>query len=184
MYCQKCGAENGDKAKHCKECGAKLFNTQVPQEEKNSFIKTHKLVLCIAGILVIFVIFALMSMGNNQTDVDSHLSYGIEKALENNGYEVSRSVKDGNVQLNALYLNLTDKNTDEDMIAVMIFPLDMLNEVASEYDLSPREINGIEGYGGYSDKVYTYAFVDNGNTVVIMPPSKNSTILEAIVKDY
>ena len=87
MFCQECGTENEDTAKHCKECGAKLSNEPVPKKQKSSFIKEHKkLSLCIGGILVIFVIFALMSMVSNQTDVDSDLSSGIEKALEDNGY--------------------------------------------------------------------------------------------------
>ena len=188
MNCQKCGAENDGDAKHCKECGAKLSeiaSETTSEKEKSSFIKEHKkMVLCIAGILVIFVIFALISLGNNQTDVDTTLSYGIEKVLEDNNYTVSRSVKDGSVRLNSININLTDNKTDEDMVDIHLYSQDMLNSVTSEFDLSPREINGINGYGGYSQKVYTYAFVDNGNTVVILVSSENSAILDAIVKDY
>lgn len=186
MFCQNCGAENDNDAKHCKECGAKLSNESVPKKEKNSFIKEHKkLVLCICGILVIFVIFALLSIGSNQTNVDKDLSSGIEKVLKDNNYDVSRSVKDGNVQLRGTYLNLTtDGKSESDIVEVVIYPFDMLNAVASEYKLSPRQINGIDGYGGYSQKTYTYEFLDNGNTVVIIASSKNSTVLDTIVNDY
>lgn len=185
MFCQECGAKNDDDAKHCKECGAKFSNTPVTKKEKSSFIKDHKkLVLCIAGIIVVFLIFALISIGNNQTDVDKTLSSGIQKQLENNGYDVSRSVKEGSVRLNAIYVNITGNKTDSDMVDVHLYPYDVLDEVASEFDLSPRDINRINGYGGYSHKIYTYAFVDNGNTVVVGVPSKNSTALDNIVKDY
>lgn len=186
MFCKECGTKNDDDAKHCKQCGSKLSNEQVPKKEKNSFIKEHKkLVLCIGGILIIFVIFALISIVNNQTDVDNDLSSGIEKILEDNNYSVSRSVKDGSVILNALYLNLKDDgNSEEDLVKVYIFPHKMAKGVASEDGLSPREINGIDGYGGYSQKVYTYTFEDNGNTIVIFAPSKDSPVLDIIVKDY
>ena len=186
MFCQKCGTENDDAAKHCRECGAKLLNEQVPKKEESSFIKEHKkLVLCIGGILIIIVIFALISLGSNQTDVDNRLSSGIEKVLEDNDYSVSRSVKDGSVILDALYLNLeNDGNSDSDMIKIYIFPDEILSAVASEDGLAKREINGVSGYGGYSQKVYTYAFEDNGNTVVILAPSKDSPVLNTVVKDY
>ena len=186
MFCQECGAENDEDAKHCKECGAKLSNVLVPKKEKTSFIKEHKkLTLCIGGILIIFVIFALVSVGNNQTDVDNDLSSGIEKILEDNNYSVSRSVKDGSVILRATYINLkTDGNSEGDLVTVYIFPNKIAKAIASQDSLSPREINSISGYGGYSQKIYTYAFEDNGNTVVISASSKDSSVLKTVVKDY
>ena len=206
MFCKECGAEIPDDVKFCSESGAKLVDdTPVVQSEsvesksiksepsksesveKESFFKKNKKVLigCCAGVVVIFLIFAFISIGSNQTDVDMELSSGIEKVLEDNDYKVSRSVKDGNVKLNGLYLNLTtDGKSDSDLVDVVIYPFDMLDEVASKFDLSPRQINGINGYGGYAQKMYTYEYLDNGNTVVIVAPSKDSPILETVVKDY
>lgn len=185
MFCQECGAKNDDDAKHCKECGAKLSNVSAPKQEKSSFIKEHKkMVLCIVGILVIFVIIALISIGSNQTDVNPTVSSGIEKVLEDNGYSVSRSVKDGSVRLSGTKINLTDNATDEGIVDVHLYSFNMLKEISSKFNLSPREINGIDGYGGYSEKMYTYAFVDNENTIVIIAPSKDSPILDALVKKY
>lgn len=185
MFCQKCGTENEDDAKHCKECGAKFSNQLVQKNEKSSFIKEHKkLTLCIGGILIIFVIFALISIGGNQTDVDKDLSSGIEKVLEDNDYSVSRSIKDGSVILSAVNVNLTDSNSDSDIVKIYLFSDEISNVVASQDGLSPREINGISGFGGYSQNVYSYTYEDNGNTVVIMAPSENSPILETVVKDY
>ena len=191
MFCKECGAEIPDDSKHCSECGAKLVNdapvVETKKEEKESFFKKNKkkVLVCGIGLIVIFGIVALISIGSNHTDVNKDLSSGIEKALEDNGYKVSRNVKDGNVRLSGTYLNLTtDGKSEGDLVEVMIYPFDMLNAVSSEYDLSPRQINGINGYGGYAQKTYNYAFVDNGNTVVIIAPSKNSTVLDTIVKDY
>ena len=134
MFCKECGAENDNDAKHCKECGSKLSNEEVPKKEKSSFIKEHKkLVLCVGGILAIFVIFALISIGSNQTDVDNDLSSGIEKLLEDNDYSVSRSVKDGSVILDAMYLNLTQGESEGDLVKIYIFPDEIMEEVASEY---------------------------------------------------
>lgn len=190
MFCKECGAEIPNDAKHCPDCGAKLVNdTPIVQEErveKESFFKKNKKVLigCCIGIIVIFVIIALITSGSNQTDVDNDLSSGIQSVLEDAGYSVSDSVEDGSVKLNAINVDLNDKNSNSEIIEVYIFDSGMLDAVASEYGLSPREINGIDGYGGYSEKVYTYAFEDNGNTVVILAPSKDSAILDTIVKDY
>ena len=185
MLCQKCGLENDDDAKHCKECGAKLSNEQVQEKEKSSFINEHKkLVLGVGGILAIFVIFALISIGIDQTVVNSDLTEGIEKDLQDNGYNVSRSVKEGHVRLSATNLNLADNQSEGDLVDVYLFPMDMLNEVSADYDLSPRKINGMNGYGGYSQKVYNYAYKDNGDTIVIMTSDENSPILDTIVKDY
>lgn len=185
MFCQKCGTENDDNAKHCKECGAKLSNNIVPKKEKSSFVKEHKkLVLCIAGILIIFVIFALITMGGNQTDVDSDLSSGIEKALEDDDYSVSRSVDDGTVKLSAIKVDLDDRSSNSAITEVYIFSGDILNELVSSDGLSSNPINGIDGYGGYSQKVYEYGFVDNGDTVVILAPSADSDVLNTVVKDY
>lgn len=190
MFCKECGAEIPDDAKHCPECGTKLVNDAPVVQEKHveteSFFKKNKKILlgCCVGIIIIFVIFALISNGSNQTDVDNDLSSGIQNVLEAEGYSVSDSVEDGTVKLNAINVDLENSNSNSDIVEVYIFDTDMLNAVASEYDLSPREINGIDGYGGYSEKVYTYAFEDNGNTVVILAPSKDSAILDTIVKDY
>lgn len=185
MFCQECGTENDDNAKHCKECGAKLSNNKVQKKEKNSFIREHKkLVLCIAGILIIFVIFALITMGGNHTDVNSDLSSGIEKKLEDNDYSVSRSIDDGNVKLSAVKVDLDENNSNSDLIDVYIFPGDMLNQLISSDGLSSNPINGVDGYGGYTQKIYEYVFVDNGDTVVILAPSADSDILNTIVKDY
>ena len=191
MFCKECGAEIPDNSKHCPECGAKLVDdapvVQSKAEEKESFVQKNKkkLLVCGIGLIVIFGIVALISIGSNHTDVNKDLSSGIEKVLEDKDYKVSRSVKDGNVKLSGTYLNLTtDGKSEGDLVEVMIYPFDMLKEVSSEYDLSPRKINGIDGYGGYAHKTYNYAFVDNGNTVVIIAPSENSTVLDTIVKDY
>lgn len=190
MFCKECGAEIPDDAKHCPDCGAKLVNdTPVVQEnhaEKESFFKKNKKVLigCCVGIIVIFVIVALISSESNRTDVDTDLASGIQNVLEDAGYSVSDSVEDGSVKLNAINVDLDDRDSNSEIIEVYIFDSSMLDAVASEYGLSPREINGIEGYGGYSEKVYTYAFEDNGNTVVILAPNKDSSILDTIVKDY
>ena len=185
MFCRECGAENDDDAKHCKECGAKLSNEPVQEKEKGSFINEHKIaVLCVLGILVIFVIIALFSSGNNNTEVNGDLTEGIEKVLEDNGYDVSSSVKENYVILKAMYINITSNQSEGDIVSVYLYPFDMLDEVTTEYDLSPREINGMNGYGGYSQKVYTYAFVEKGNTIVILASSENHPMLDAIVKDY
>ena len=87
--------------------------------------------------------------------------------------------------MNAINADLkSDTNTDSAIVKVYIFPDESAGYLASEDGLSPREINGIAGYGGYSQKVYTYIFEDNGNTVAIIAPSKDSSVLETVVKDY
>ena len=116
MFCKECGAEIPDDAKHCPDCGAKLVNdTPVVQEnhaEKESFFKKNKKVLigCCVGIIVIFVIVALISSGSNRTDVDTDLASGIQNVLEDAGYSVSDSVEDGSVKLNAINVDLDDRD--------------------------------------------------------------------------
>jgi len=80
MFCKECGAEIPDDAKHCSECGANL-NNNVPSNtpvavEKESFFKKNKKLLigCCIGLIVIFLLVAVLSNGTDNHSEDDNLS--------------------------------------------------------------------------------------------------------------
>lgn len=187
MFCKECGAEIPDGSKHCSECGAKLVDDKpiVQQSEKESFFKKNKKVLigCCVGLFIIFLLIAILSNGGSGSDVDNELYNGIRGSLEDLNYGVSRTNHtDTSVTLEGIDVDV-NKSTEK-IVIVQIFSYDGLNDLVFQEGLTPNSINGINGYGAYSDDVYQYVFVDNGNTVIITTGEDNIDVLDSLVKDY
>ena len=78
MFCKECGAEIPDESNHCPKCGASLANeTPVIQTEtvqKESFFKKNKKILigCCIGLIVIFLLVAILSNGGDHNTVNSY----------------------------------------------------------------------------------------------------------------
>ncbi|WP_405297979.1 zinc-ribbon domain-containing protein [Methanobrevibacter sp.] len=107
MFCKECGAEIPDDAKHCRECGAKLVDdtpsnsTTVAPVEKESFFKKNKKVLigCCIGLIVIFLLVAILSNGSNSS-YDKNADKGL-------------SEKDFKAQCKEIDFNKLNKNADK-----------------------------------------------------------------------
>lgn len=63
MFCKNCGVEIPDDANHCPECGAEVI-------KKESFFQKNKKVLigCCVGLLVIFLLVAIFTSGDNHSN--------------------------------------------------------------------------------------------------------------------
>lgn len=76
MFCPECGAEIPDDSKHCKECGANLTekeSKETPAQKNKEKMKFNKkwLVGCCIGLIVIFLIFAVIGNTNNSKQSDN-----------------------------------------------------------------------------------------------------------------
>jgi hypothetical protein len=72
MFCPKCGTENPDDNKHCKECGAALINSSLPTNPKNQYSPDPFLIGAGAVILVTMYFMPIVPISGNSTITLAH----------------------------------------------------------------------------------------------------------------
>ncbi|MBE6966207.1 MAG: zinc ribbon domain-containing protein [Ruminococcaceae bacterium] len=170
MYCPNCGKENDVSALYCEKCGTSLQTSETIEQTSNSLCDDEKVLdkskkkLWIIGIpIIIVVIFFIMSLNFNASDIEYTNNSGTELPVVVKEISIQESFWSGYIDVSFEIENLTGIDFRKATIAVLAwdsegYPI----KLCGMYEMDSNYITyiALENISPYESNKYSYTFED------------------------